>query len=90
MQRDIDEVLGWPDQTAVHLDVILVQIGFAAELGYRGAIDRDAALEDQLLGVTPRGYARLRKDFLQSFGRPLTLLFAGQKKYLFCSIIGRD
>src|SRR5215510_7863709 len=66
VQCDVDLALRRVDQFAIDLDVIAVEIGFRAELSDGRAVDGDAPLGHQLLGLTPRGDPGLRDDFLEA------------------------
>ena len=55
------------EELAVDADVVLVRVGAGAELGDGGAVDLNAAFEDDLLGLAAGGDAGLREDLLEAF-----------------------
>ena len=57
------------DAASVDADVVVAGLGLRPELAHGGAVDRDAALEHQLLGRAPRRDAGLREDFLEALHR---------------------
>ena len=65
LQGDVDLVFGRVDQAAIHFDVVAFQVGFGAEFGDHGAVDRDAAFQDDLLGLPAGGHAGLRENLLE-------------------------
>ncbi len=71
VEQEVAMVFGHLHPAAVHTDVVARCVGFRAELAHAGAVDRHAALQDQLLGRAARGDARLRDDFLKAFHGPI-------------------
>ena len=69
VERQIDHALGIMQQAAIHFDVIAIQIGLAPELGDRRAINKNAPLQNELLGFAARGHSGAGKNFLQPFFR---------------------
>src|SRR6185437_2998675 len=64
---DVDEMPGLVNQLAIDLDVIAFDVSLRAKLGDNLAIDRNAAFQNELLGLPPRSHAGSRNDFLQTF-----------------------
>src|SRR5215471_139382 len=52
---------------AIGLDDIILRIRFCAELRYQGAIYRNAAFENHLLGFAPRSHAGMGENLLKPF-----------------------
>jgi hypothetical protein len=71
VQSYVDQMLGRTKQLSVDLDVVVVNIGLAAEFGDRLSVYRNPALDNQLLCFTTAGYSGARENLLQ----PLFHLF---------------
>ena len=68
-------MLGLLDEAAVHLDVVVVGIGFGTKLDDGLAVDRYPAFDDQQFGFAARRDARGGEDLLKTFfGHLLSLL----------------
>ena len=61
LQREVDGLLGRADASAVHFDVIALEVGLGSQFGNHCAVDRDAAFHDQLLGFAAAGDAGVRR-----------------------------
>ena len=64
MQRDVNQVLRRAQERPIDFDVIAFQIGLAAELGDSSPVNGDAALQDELFGLSPGCDSGARKDLL--------------------------
>jgi len=65
------------EELAVDADVVLVRIGFGAELGDGLTVDLDAALQDDLFGLSAGGDAGLGEDLLEAIAALGTVLRGG-------------
>src|SRR5438309_4455758 len=68
VENVVDLVLRLADGAAVHLDEILLDVRFAAELADHLPVDADVPGLDQLLRLASRGDAGVGEDLLQPFG----------------------
>ncbi len=66
VEHEIAVLLRALQKLSVDTDVVLVRICLGAQLGDGLAVYLHAALEDDLLGLTPRGDASLREDLLEA------------------------
>jgi hypothetical protein len=66
VEREVELVFGRSEEASIDFDVILIEIGLAAELRDDIAVDRDAAFEHDLLSLTPGSDAGLREDLLEA------------------------
>ncbi len=64
---EVEELAWGVEEFAIDLDVVSGEVGFGAEGGDGLAIDLDAALEDDFLGVAAAGDASLGENFLEAF-----------------------
>jgi len=64
VQQDVAVLGGHMDARAIHADVVGGRVRLRAERGDRGAVDRHAAVGDQLFGRPSRGDARRGEDLL--------------------------
>ena len=65
VQDEVDERPRRLHSDAVDADVVRLDVGLRPQLADDLAVDRDAALEHQLLRAAPRGEARARQDLLE-------------------------